>query len=175
MFTVSKQENDTGAASVSVIRHCAKVISPADYAGKPEHSTMNNEILAALAAALNQTQAANHDTASGRCTHTVCRKLRAYKSESGIHKGKWMLSAGDVKVEWRSSLVPGSELLWSKDRKYRETVNDWELTYTTDRLGNMRGVSASDTGIAYQTETLDEPEETLDDSPAGPVTEANTL
>ena len=92
---------------------------------------------------------------------TVVRTLNAFKATTGIHKGKWMLSAGDVLVEW-NGLVPKDAFV--KGKKCLTTRTKWELVVGASRTGKLYGVSAKDTGEAYTKDDLDDvgPEDGLD-------------
>lgn len=92
---------------------------------------------------------------------TVVRTLNAFKATTGIHKGKWMRSAGDVLVEW-NGLV--SKDAFVKGKKCLTTRTKWELVVGVSRAGKLYGISAKDTGEAYTKDDLDDvgPEDGLD-------------
>ena len=118
-----------------------------------------------------QVQPATQPMDSVRQSFTVVRTLRAYKATSGIYKDKWMLCAGDVRCEWRSSLVPKDA--FDRDGDHLSTRTKWELEVGVTRTGKMFGISAKDTHVAYTKDDLDDvgAEETLDDvDPSGSPT-----
>ena len=118
-----------------------------------------------------QTKTAPDPQDSSRQSFTVVRTLRAYKAKSGIYKDKWMLCAGDVRCEWRSSLVPKDA--FDREGDHLVTRTKWELEVGVTRTGKMFGIGAKDTGVAYTKDDLDDvrAEETLDDvEPSGSPT-----
>lgn len=94
---------------------------------------------------------------------TVIRTVNAFKSGSkGIHKDKWMISLGDVTVEWRG-LIPKEAFV--KHDNCLKTRTKWEVTIGVSRSGKMFGIAAKDTGEAFTKDDLDDvgAEEGLDD------------